>query len=81
MEGKELPLAARVGLELREGGELLVAVVSCQRVAEAGEGKWRLRSLEGCHKVAEIGGMGVADAGCRELPEDGGKRGAGRRRS
>ena len=43
-------------------------------MAEAGDGKWLLRSLEGCRKVPGMGGMGVADAGCRELPEDGGNR-------
>jgi len=47
-------------------------------VAEAREGKGLSRSLESCHKVAEMGGMGVADAGCRGLPEDGGNRRGGR---
>ena len=73
--GGELSLAAREGLKLGESGKLSGALASCQRVVEAGEGKWLSRSLEGCHKVPWMGGMGVADAGyCRELPEDGGNR-------
>ena len=81
MEGEELSLAAREELKLEGRGKLSCALASCQRVAEVGEGKWLSRSLEGCHKVPWMGGMGVVDAGCRELPEGGGNREDGGRGS
>ena len=37
-------------------------------------GEWSWRSMESCLKVSGVGGMGVADADCRVLPEDGGGR-------
>ena len=74
MEGEGLSLAAREGLNLEGRGKLSGVLAGCQRVAGAGEGKWLSRSLEGCHKVPGMGEMGVADAGCRELPEGGDNR-------
>ena len=74
MEAEGLSLAAREGLNLEGRGKLSGALASCQGVAEAGEGKWLSRSLEGCHKVPGVGEMGVGEAGCRELPEGGGNR-------
>ena len=43
-------------------------------MARAGEGKWSSRYMESRLKVSGVGGMGVADAYCRVLPEDGGGR-------
>ena len=43
-------------------------------MAKAGEGKWSSRSMESCLKVSGVGGVGVADADCRVLPEDVGGR-------
>jgi hypothetical protein len=51
MEGEEMSLASREGLKLGGRGKLSGALASCQRVAEAGEGEWLLRSADGCHKL------------------------------
>ena len=73
-EGDELSLAAIEGLKFWGRGMLSGALASCQVLSEAGEGKWLSRSVEYCHKVPGMGGVGVADSGRCGMSEDGGNK-------